>query len=125
MSIVDRNEYGFTVIIEVHEVQRVRSDDVQGPTFEYTLSGYRQALRQDSDRAKVEEYVVIGAEAENVIESVPPVVRPAERADVSRLRVGRDWGWKIHLAHLAGEFVEPLHLPSDRGIANNSLNRLR
>ena len=68
----------------------------------------------------VELDVVIGAEAEYVLQHVRPLVRPTERADVRGLRIGAGRGVELDPADLAVIAVEPLHRSRHRGITDDA-----
>ena len=56
--------------------------------FEPTLFSHQRQVFPDTRAAVVEEHVVVGTEAEDVVRCVRPVVRCSERLNVRGLRVG-------------------------------------
>jgi hypothetical protein len=67
----------------------------------------------------VEEYVMVGTQAEDVVWRVRPVVWGPERPDVRGLRVRSAEAVQAHAAHLAPVVVELLDLSCLSGVPND------
>lgn len=70
--------------------------------------------------AVVEEDVVIGTQAENVVRGVRAVVRRAERPDVGSLRIRTRGRLQPDVAGLAAVIVERLYTPRRRRVPHDS-----
>ena len=77
----------------------------------------------DHDHAVVEEHVIVWAQTQDILRDVWPVVWSPERAYVSSLGVHARSDTQSSTAHLAGIFVESLHVAHDRGTPNETLDR--
>jgi hypothetical protein len=74
--------------------------------FKRTLLSHQRQVFTNPYTAVVEEYVVVGTKAQDVLWRVRPVVRGPERPDVRGLRVGTGEAFQPYPAHLASVIVQ-------------------
>ena len=94
------------MIVLTSVTEMLFADSMLRIDFQPTLLSHQRPVFPDPYTAVVEEYVMVGTEAENVIWRVGPVVRGPERPDVCCLRVRSDEAFQAHAAHLAPVVVE-------------------
>jgi hypothetical protein len=112
------------MVVKIQQIEVVSSNHEQRLPLSCPIPGDSESLRHDRDRAEVEEHVIVGTQAEDVVHPVASIVWPPEWANMCCLRVGRNRGWQRNPADLTRVVVDSLDLSRDRGIANDPLDRL-
>src|SRR5580704_11305968 len=123
-SLLDRDEDRLVVVVEVHRIDRVPVCDGQDPSLPGALAGDGECERRNGDGPKVEEDVIVGAQAQEVCKRISTVMRPTQRADVCRLRVRPAGCHQRNVADLARVLVHLLDLAGDSGVSDDAQNRL-
>jgi hypothetical protein len=89
---------------------------------ERAFDAFEAQIVLDGKGTEIEQYVVIGAQAQNVVGRVWPMVRRAKRADVGPLGIWPSWGFEPYTANLALVFVQRLHVVGTICVPNDSLD---